>query len=198
MMKTIFALTLLALPSLTVAQGVRYAVQNRTGGLGGATYPVTTPVTFSALSITLLFADSTTQTDAMPGTVAVSAFKNSAVYPLIDPVHGAITTATISGIFSTVNWQESPTFAGAKTAVTVSNPFSASVVGGVFRFAYIDGTDTTSGLSYHAGNLSSGPSTLPVTPEPGAAVLLISAGIAAALCARRRRRHCSVSSDIPS
>jgi len=35
MMKTIFALTLLALPSLTAAQGVRYAVQNRTGGLGG-------------------------------------------------------------------------------------------------------------------------------------------------------------------
>jgi len=188
MMKTIFALTLIALPSLTVAQGVRYAVQNRTGGLGGATYSVTTPVTFSALSITLLFADSTTQTDAIPGTVAVSAFKNSAVYPLIDPVHGAIMTATISGIFSTVNWQESPTFAGAKTAITVSNPFSASVVGGVFRFAYIDGTDTASGLAYHAGNLSSGPAALPVTPEPGTLTLALSIGVTGAWWRRRRVR----------
>ena len=195
-MKILFHTCLLAvMTSPCCAQGVRYTVANDTGGIGGATYPVTTPVQFSSLSLTLLFADSTTQTDPLAD-VVVSGTKNSAVYPLVGP-HGAIMTATLSGIFSTVNWQERATFSGAKTAITVSNPFSASESGGTFKFAYIDGTDTTSGLSYHAGNLSSSPAAfVAVTPEPGAVVLL--AACAGTLLAFRRRPHAATRSSMPT
>lgn len=190
MKKTIFALVALcALSGSALAQGVRYTVQNRTGTLGGATYPVTTPVTFSALSLTLVFADSTVQTDAIVGTVAVSQSKNSAIYPLVDPVHGTIQTATISGLFSTVNWQESPTFGGAKAPVTVTNSFTASVVGGVFKFAYIDGQDASGPSAYHAGNLSSGPAALPPVPEPGILAVAVSAVVSGLIAMRRRRKE---------
>ena len=148
--------------------GVRYTVQNQTGGLSGSTYPVTTAVQFSTLALTLTYADASTFTENLLGTLAPSASKNSASYLLVDPTHGAITGASISGLYSTLNWQESPTFLGPKTSVTVSNPFTASVTGGTLKFAFIDGTDTTSGISYHAGNLSSGPVTITATPEPGA------------------------------
>lgn len=187
-MKLLLTTVLLIVSALSAScQGVRYTVQNQTGQLGGATYPVTTPVQFSTLSLTLTYADSSTFTENLLGTLAPAGTKNSSVYPLVDPTRGAITTAQISGLFSTLNWQESATFLGPKTNVTVSNPFSATEPGGIFQFAFIDGV-TATGTHYHAGNLSSGPAALPpITPEPGTFALLVSAGLAAACCLRRRR-----------
>jgi hypothetical protein len=188
-LKNLFSLLLLSLcSSAALAQGVHYTLSDNSGGLGGTPYSVTTPVTFSNLSLTLVYADAFSQVDQIAGTVSPGQTKNSSVYALADPVHGAIQTATMQGLFSTLSWQTSPTFNGTKTAHTVSNPFSATVAGGTLKFAFVDGTDTSTAAAYHAGNLSSGPSTITTTPEPGPIALLVSLALVAPWFRRFRSR----------
>lgn len=110
------------------AQYAQFEVSNLTLSGGDPVFPVTDNVTFQNLMLSETFADTTTQKVTLPTSLdAFTLLADSPIFLTPDPLHGAISSAVLSGNINLFSLTLETTFSGPTTSVSVINSaFSAT------------------------------------------------------------------------
>ncbi len=185
-----------------------FVVSNLTESNGSLAYPVYDSVTFASTQINEVFADGYTSSlaigdaqnsvqamDTQAGALMTSA--SSAGYS--DPMHGALTSATLTGTLAFPGFGPSDTLnlsvltdaAGDQTQQTVFAPFSASLYGAAPSGVAV-GTFSLMNLGSSQGTTVDIDATLVPAAVPEASTnvslgLLLALGLGGAVIARRKR-----------
>lgn len=168
------------------AQYAQFEVSNLTLSGGDPVFPVTDNVTFQNLTLSETFADSATRNLTLPSSLdAFTLLADSPTFLTPDPVHGAISSATLSGNIDLSSLTLQNSFGGTTMFVTVTNPaFSAMLtnpgIGDNVNFAV-----ATSSGTVNVGAFS----LVTAVPEPGTFAFLAACAGAAPLVLRRRGRQ---------
>lgn len=207
---TVVGATLLSAGSASAQSGTpfyAFVVSNLTESNGSLAYPVYDSVTFAATQITEVFTDGYTTSfaigDAQNSVQAMDTQASSLMTSLpgagyFDPIHGALTNATLTGTLTFPGFFPTGTLpmdiltdaAGDQTVQNVFTPFSASLFGAAPTGVPV-GTFSLMNLGSSAGttvNIDATPVPAAV-PEASTTVslgLLLILGLGASAIARRR------------